>query len=129
MNKDLSKRITAFTDLEVWQQGHKLVLLIYKLTNNFPKSETFALVDQLRRAVSSITANIAEGFGRQTFKEKLQFYYHSKGSLNEVKNFVLIAKDLGYLTQEDFNMAVEQLNRTDQLLQGFIRKTRTFVIR
>ncbi|MBI4284820.1 MAG: four helix bundle protein, partial [Chloroflexi bacterium] len=68
---------------------------IYGITKLFPKSETYSLVDQMRRAASSVTANIAEGFGRQTYKEKLQFYFLAQGSLTELKNFILIAKDVG----------------------------------
>lgn len=120
-------KIESFTDLRVWQEGHKLVLLIYKLTKSFPKVETYSLVDQMRRAVASITANIAEGFGRQGYKEKIQFYYIAKGSLTEVKNFVLIAKDVGYLSEEDFKILIEQANAVDQLLQGLIRKSKTFI--
>ena len=120
-------KIETFTDLRVWQEGHKLVLLIYKLTKSFPKAETYSLVDQMRRAVASITANIAEGFGRQGYKEKIQFYYIAKGSLTEVKNFVFIAKDVGYISEEDFKILIEQANSVDQLLQGLIRKSKTFI--
>lgn len=120
-------KIESFTDLNVWKEGHKLVLSIYKYTKNFPKEETYSLVDQMRRASSSVTANIAEGFGRQTYKEKAQFYYLSKGSLSELKNFILIAKDVGYLEKADFQQLAEQANLTDQLLQAFIQKTKTFI--
>lgn len=123
----MNNTIRSFTDLKVWQEGHKLVILIYKITESFPKKETFSLIDQMRRAASSITANIAEGFGRQTYKEKLQFYFMAQGSLTELKNFILIAKDVGYLKQEDFDRLVMQANLTHQLLQGFIQKTKTFV--
>lgn len=64
-------KIRSFTDLKVWQEGHKLVVLIYKITDKFPAKETYSLIDQMRRASASITANVAEGFGRQTYKEKL----------------------------------------------------------
>ena len=90
-------KIVTFTDLEVWREGHKLVIMIYKITNTFPKQEMYSLVDQMRRAACSVTANLAEGFGRQTYKEKLQFYYLSQGSLVELKNFLLIARDIEYL--------------------------------
>ena len=59
-------RIQSFTDLHVWQEGHKLVIMVYKITEKFPMKETYSLTDQMRRAVASITANVAEGFGRQT---------------------------------------------------------------
>lgn len=122
-----SGKIESFTDLNVWREGHKLVILVYKITKHFPKEETYSLTDQMRRAVSSITANISEGFGRQGFKEKVQFYYLSKGSLNELKNFILIAKDVGYLDPEDFKNLADQANIVDPLLQGFIRKSKTFI--
>ncbi|PIR80147.1 MAG: hypothetical protein COU25_01570 [Candidatus Levybacteria bacterium CG10_big_fil_rev_8_21_14_0_10_35_13] len=79
-----TKKIQSFTQLNVWKEAHKLVLLIYKTTDNFPKKETYSLTDQMRRCAISITSNIAEGFSRQGKKEKLQFYYVSKGSLTEL---------------------------------------------
>lgn len=120
-------KIKTFTDLKVWQEGHKLVVLIYKITNGFPAKETYSLVDQMRRASASITANIAEGFGRHGYKEKLQFYFLAQGSLLELKNFILIAKDVGYLESDDFSSLVEQSNLTHQLLQGFIQKTKSIL--
>ena len=119
--------IRSFTDLNVWKESHRLVLMVYKITTNFPPKETYSLTDQMRRAASSVTANIAEGFGRQTYKEKAQFYYLSQGSLLELKNFILIAKDVGYLDQNSFKQLTEQANISHQLLQGFIQKTKTFI--
>ena len=66
-------KINDFTDLLVWQKAHQLVIAIYKITKDFPREELYALVDQIRRAIVSVTSNIAEGFGRQTYKEKMQF--------------------------------------------------------
>ncbi|EKD91065.1 MAG: hypothetical protein ACD_30C00049G0033 [uncultured bacterium] len=120
-------KIETFTDLNVWKEGHKLVILIYKITKNFPKEETYSITDQMRRAAASITANIAEGFGRQGYKEKVQFYYLSKGSLSELKNFILIAKDVGYLNNEAMMNLADQANIVDKLLQGFIKKSKTFI--
>lgn len=120
-------KIKEFTDLIVWQEAHKLVIMIYRITRQFPKEETYSLVDQLRRAASSITANIAEGFGRQGYKEKLQFYYLAHGSLLEVKNFILLAKDIGYITKDEFETLMNQITITHKLLQGFIRKSKTFL--
>lgn len=116
MNKEV--RIKSFTDLIVWQRAHKLSLLIYKLTKDFPKEETYSLVDQMRRAVVSVTSNVAEGFGRQTYKEKIQFYYPASGSLTELKNQILLAKDLGYLVpnQDLYDLC----NEVHKLLNGLI---------
>ncbi len=120
-------KIQSFTDLKVWQEGHILVVMVYKITKKFPKEETYSLVDQMRRAASSVTANIAEGFGRHSYKEKLQFYYLSQGSLTELKNFILIAKDVEYLDSNDYNSLADQANLAHQILQGFIRSTKIFV--
>ena len=120
-------KIQSFTDLNVWKEGHKLVIMVYMSTKSFPKEELYSLVDQMRRAAASITANLAEGFGRQTYKEKVQFYYVAKGSLAELKNFILIAKDVDYLQKDHFNQLANQANIVDKLLQGFIQKTKTFI--
>ena len=128
MNNE-SPKIHSFTDLNVWKEGHKLVVSVYRISKSFPKAETYLMVDQMRRAASSITANIAEGFGRQTMKEKLQFYYQAQGSLTELKNFILIARDVDYLKREDFDLLAEQANLTHRLLQGLIQKTRSLINR
>ena len=129
MNNDqTTKKIESFQDLKVWQEGHRLVILVYRFTKQFPKEELYSIVDQMKRAVASITANIVEGFGRKSYREKIQFYYMAKGSLLELKNFLLIAKDVGYLKEKDFNVLMDQANLVDQLLQGFIKKTKTFII-
>jgi len=95
-------KIKSFTDLVVWKKGHELVIAVYKITKNFPKDELYSLTNQMRRAAASITSNIAEGFGRQGYKEKIQFYYLAQGSLIELKNQLLIAKDVDYLNKTDF---------------------------
>lgn len=122
-----SGKINSFTDLIAWQEGHKLVIAIYKITKDFPKEETYSLIDQMRRAAASVTANIAEGFGRNTYKDKLHFYYVAQGSLTELKNFILIAKDVGYLDAGQLNELTEKANQTHRLLQGFIQKTKSFI--
>ncbi len=116
--------IKSFTDLRVWQESHKLAVQIYIFTKKFPKEETFSLVDQMRRAAVSVTSNIAEGFGRQTYKEKVQFYYIAQGSLTELKNQLLIARDIGYGEKNDFQSLAEQANFSHKLLIGLIRKSK-----
>jgi four helix bundle protein len=90
----------------------------------FPKEELFCLTSQIRRASLSITSNIAEGFGRQGYKEKIQFYYLAQGSLTELKNQLLAAKDLGYSNKNNFNQLALQANKAHQLLQGLIRSSK-----
>lgn len=119
--------IKSFTGLQVWQEAHKLVLMVYKLTKKFPKEELFSLTNQIRRAAISITSNIAEGFSRQGYKEKLQFYYMALGSLTELQNQLLIAKDLGYLNQAEFVGTVKQIISVHKLLNAFITKTKSFI--
>ena len=126
MNQD--GKIREFTDLDSWKQAHLAVLEIYRLTKNFPDTEKFALTSQIQRASVSITSNIAEGFGRQTYREKVQFYYQAQGSLTEVKNQLILSKDLGYVNTIDFDRIMEQLVISHKLLQGLIRKSKTFII-
>ncbi len=96
-------KIQLFTDLYSWQEAHKLVVLIYKITKNFPNDELYGLTNQMRRAVVSITSNIAEGFSRQSYAEKTQFYSVAQGSNTELQNQMMVAKDIGYLNEETFN--------------------------
>ncbi len=118
-----SKKIEYFTDIDAWKHGHKLSLEIYKLTKDFPKDELFGLVSQIRRAVMSITANIAEGMGRYSYKERIRFLYISRGSLYEVENFCLLAMDIGYLSLEVFDNVKTQIDETRRILNGFINST------
>jgi len=114
-------KIKSFTDLVAWQEGHKLVIIIYKITNKFPKTETYGLTNQIRRAAVSITSNISEGFSRKGKKEKIQFYYLAKGSLTEVQSQLLIARDVNYLEKNKFNQIAEQTVRVSKLIYGLIR--------
>jgi four helix bundle protein len=84
-------------ELEVWKKAHNLVLEIYKLTAEFPKSEAYALVDQIRRAAYSVPANIVEGQSRNTTKEYLSFLYNARGSIEETRHFLLLSRDLKYI--------------------------------
>ncbi len=113
-------KIKSFTDIKAWQKGHHLVIAIYEITKKFPKDEIYSLVNQMRRAAVSITSNIAEGFGRQGYKEKIHFYYLAQGSLIELKNQILVANDVGYLNKDDLNSLVEKANNAHKLLQGLI---------
>jgi four helix bundle protein len=117
----MENKIQTFRDLNAWKEGHKLVLLIYKTTRTFPGIEKFALVDQMLRAVVSITSNIAEGFGRRGIKEKIQFYYLAQASLTEVQNQLMVAKDVGYIKEAKFKELWFQTIIVHKLLTGLIR--------
>ena len=115
------QKISSFTSLFAWQEAHKLTLLIYKLLPQFPEYEKFGLCDQTRRAVSSISANISEGFGRHTPKDKIHFYYIANGSLTETQNHLIVAKDLNYINNNDFDKAMFQTMTTSKLINGLIK--------
>src|SRR3989344_3330038 len=95
-----TEKIRSFLDLEAWKEGHSLVLNIYKITKGFPKDEVFGLSSQMRRCSVSITSNIAEGFSRNSYKEKVQFYLTALGSTTELQNQLIVAKDVGYINLE-----------------------------
>ena len=101
MNREVRK-ITSFTQLDAWKESHTLVLMVYKTTKRFPRDEIFGLVNQMRRAAVSITSYIAEGFSRNSYKEKIQFYSISLGSVTEIQNQLIISRDVKYITNEEF---------------------------
>lgn len=114
-------KIKSFTDLYAWKEGHRLVLMIYKMTEDFPKREVFGLTSQLRRSAVSVTSNIAEGFSRNTNKDKYQFYIIAQGSLTELQNQLLVARDIGYIKNGEFKIVADQTVTTNKLLNGLKR--------
>lgn len=118
MNKG---KIESFTDLRVWQEGHALVVLIYKETEKFPQSEVFGLTSQMRRAAVSFTSNVAEGFARISTKDKLHFYAIARGSLIELQNQLLIARDIGLLGTEIYATIYDQTVIAHKLLNAFAK--------
>lgn len=117
-------KIQKFTDLYTWQEGHKLVLAIYKETEMFPDKERYGITDQMRRAVVSITSNIAEGFSRRSSKEKSRFYNIAQASSVELQNQLIISRDVGYLTDGKFTEITDQLITVNKLLSGLLKATR-----
>lgn len=95
-----SMKVKRFEDLRVWQVSHKLTLEIYRITKAFPKEELYGLVAQLRRAASSVPANIAEGYYRHTTKELIKFLYNARGSAGEVTYFLILSRDLKYISDK-----------------------------
>lgn len=115
------EKIRHFSQLNTWKEAHKLVLMIYKATNRFPAKEQFGLTNQLQRAAVSITSNIAEGFGRNTAKDKEHFYIMAKTSLAELQSQCFIAKDLEYIDQILFNELIGQSIVVDKLISGLAK--------
>ena len=121
VNGNMEQKISHFTHLDAWKVNHELVIMIYKITKNFPRDERFGIIDQIRRATSSITANIAEGWGRYHYGDKIRFYYQARGSNCEVQNFIILAKDLGYLSEEDCEILKQKVFQGFKLINGLIR--------
>ena len=122
------QKIQQFTDLIVWQKAHEVVLSVYQLTKKFPAEEVFGLSTQLRRAAVSMTSNIAEGFGRMSAKEKVHFYLFAYGSLLEIINQLIIAKDLKYLSEielENFRVASTEVAKMLQVLISRIKEPKS----
>lgn len=116
--------IKSFTELNTWREGHKLVLEIYKITKSFPAEERFGLCDQMRRCSVSITSNIAEGFSRKSKKEKAQFFYMALGSVTELQNQLLIARDIDYFNKNIFQDIAKQTVIVSKLINGLIKSSR-----
>ncbi len=117
------EKIEKFTDLKTWQECHGVVISIYELTKKFPKEELFGLTSQMRRAAVSVTSNIAEGFGRRTFKDKVHFYYQARGSMTELSNQLLVSRDINYISSEEYERIYNVIDQSQKLLYGLISKT------
>ncbi len=113
--------ITSFRDIIAWQKAHAIVLSIYTLTKKFPVDERFRLVDQMCRAAASVPANIAEGFARQGHQDTLRFYNIAQASLEELKYHMLLAKDLGYISQLEYEQMFISLEECSKCLYGWIQ--------
>lgn len=103
--------INSYKDLIVWQKAVDLTVEVYKLSSQFPKEEVYALTSQIRRAVCSISLNIAEGFGRNTTKSYVSFLYIAEGSLREVEAAVILSNRLGFVKEsscEKVNSLIEE---------------------
>ena len=111
----------SWKDLVVWQKAHEMVLEIYRLIKSFPKTETYALGDQIKRAAYSIPANIVEGHSKNTKKEFLRYLYISRGSLEELRYFLLLSKDLRYITKNRYNDIESKLTEISYLLNQLIK--------
>ena len=114
----------SFKGLEVWQRTIELTVVVYKLTSNFPASERFGLTNQLRRAAVSVASNIAEGYGRATTGEYLQFLGHARGSSSEVETQLVIAKALAFATKEKIEKAEGLCSEVGRMLNTMMTTLR-----
>lgn len=113
----------SFMELRAWQEGHKLAVEIYRLTDAFPKSDMFGLSQQIQRTAISVTSNVAEGFGRQTQKDTLHFYVMARGSITELQNQIILARDVGRLDERKAENLSAQSMVVIKLIGGLIRST------
>ena len=121
-----NEKIRSFRDLTTWKEAHRFALQIYQVTKQFPKEELFGLTNQMTRAAVSLTSNIAEGFSRRSGKDKGHFYTISAGSLTELQSQYTLAKDLGFLTDKEYDDLESQLLNVHRLLNALITSTKDF---
>jgi four helix bundle protein len=115
---------TSFRDLVVWQRAVQSAVAVYRLTASFPASERFGLTNQLRRASVSIASNIAEGYGRSTRGEYIQFLGHARGSNLEVQTQLVIADALGFGLKCERQQAVDLIDEVSKMLVAMMAKLR-----
>ena len=119
--------MTSHKELKVWQKGIELVKAIYSITNDFPKTEQFGLISQIRRCSVSIPSNIAEGCGRHSDKELIHFLYITLGSASELETQIIISQELGFLEKEKSeiiqNQIIEIIKMTSSLIKSIKDRT------
>lgn len=111
----------SFKDLITWQKAHEFVLLVYKFTNTFPSHERFGLMSQFQRAAVSIAANIAEGYKKTGKSDKLRLMNVAQGSLEECRYYILLSKDLKYITEEISSILTERIENVSRLLNAYCK--------
>lgn len=116
----MTDTIKSFTDLLVWQKAHAVMIDVYAFTDILPSTEKYNRIDQLRRSSSSVSANIAEGYGRYHYQENIQFCRQARGSLEETKNHIIAARDLKQVPKELSDSLIERCVEVRMLLNGYI---------
>jgi four helix bundle protein len=111
-----------YRNLNVWKKAHTLAVTVYKITQKFPREETYSITSQIRRACISIPANIVEGCGRSSKQELIRFLQIASGSAHELEYHFLLAKDVGYLKLEDFSSISETISEIKKMLSVLMNK-------
>ena len=116
-----------FKELKVWRKAHEMTLVTYQVTAKFPREEIYGLTSQVRRATSSIGANIAEGCGRRSDGEMIRFLQIARGSASEAEYHFLLARDLNFLSEKDFLHLTKQADEVQRMLTGLMQSIRPLV--
>ena len=114
-----------YRKLEVWRRAHQLTLQVYNCSASFPREEVYSLTSQIRRAASSIPANIVEGCGRESNADFARFLQIAVGSAHELEYHLLLAKDLTYLTTEDYSRVAGETAEVKKMLSGLLGRVRS----
>jgi len=120
-------QINNYKELKVWQKAMDLSESIYRLTRGFPKNEQYGIISQIQRSVSSIAANIAEGWGRGMTKEYILFLRIARGSLTELETHLILAHRLGYVEREELNRTQGEIEKIGMMLNGLIQSLKKYV--
>lgn len=115
-----------FRNLEIWQISVDLIKQIYLLASDFPSSEMFGLSSQIKRSANSVGANIAESSGRFHYKDRANFLFHARGSLIETEHHLFVSKELNFIAEEQFNLAMQTISKLSAKLNSFINKIKSF---
>jgi four helix bundle protein len=110
-----------YQELKVWQKAYALCLVIYQMTTKYPSEEKYGLSSQLKRAAVSVPSNIAEGYGRKSIREYIQFLYVAYGSICEIETQLLLTKDLKYIGEKFYSEIRLQLSEVERMLKALIK--------
>lgn len=114
-----------YKNYKVWEKSHQLVISVYSITKDFPKSELYNLTSQMNRASVSIPTNIAEGCGRETQKELIRFRYIASGSAHELDYLFLLASELGYIESKTSKTIISEIDEIKKMLAALIDTIKT----
>jgi len=124
----MPNKYSTFKELPVWKLSHQIVLDVYKLTVKFPPKENFGLTAQIRRSASSVPANIVEGIYRQSARELTKFLYNARGSCGETIYHLILAKDLGYITENECKIITAKCDEVLKQLNAWIKTNKKSTI-